>query len=117
MHEARWLHSSMVAGRKELLTKCGSCSSKSVVVVVVTVVGHALKRVEPPTQPQLPPYNHFKASLLNKPQVGRGGAQPREKRINQISTTREKLKKKYQYPRNNDSKNFDRNSSIFHTQW
>ncbi len=83
-HEARWLHPSMEAGQKELLDKCESCSLKR---VVVTVAGHALQQGEPPTQPQLPPYIQPRRSSPNKPQVCRGGAQPRKKRIHQISTT------------------------------
>ncbi len=83
-HEARWLHPSREAGQKELQDKCESCSMKS---VVVTVAGHALHRGEPPTQLQLPPYIQPRRSSANKPQVCRGGAQPRKKRIHQISTT------------------------------
>ncbi len=45
---------------------------------------------EPPTQPQLPPYIRPRTSSPNKLQVCRGGAQPQEKRINQISTTGDK---------------------------
>ncbi len=78
------------------------CSSKS--GVVVAVARHTLKRGGLLTQPQLPPYHQSKASLPNKPQVDKGGAQPQEKRINQISITREIRKKKCQYPQNNDSK-------------
>ncbi len=99
MHKARWLHSSMEAEWKELLNKCESCSLKS---VAVTVAGHALQRGEPPTQPQLPPYNQPRRSSPNKPQVCRGGAQPRKKRIHQSSTT-EGTKKKYHYPENRDN--------------
>ncbi len=87
----------MVAGRKEHLNKCGSCSLKSVVVTGRTRAATG----EPPTQ--LPPYIRPRTSSPNKLQVCKGGAQPQEKRINQISTTGG-TKNKYQYPQNRDNK-------------
>ncbi len=67
-HEARWLHPSMEAGRKELLNKCESCSLKS---VRGSNCGRT-RAAESPTQPQLPPYIQPRRSSARSLQVCRG---------------------------------------------
>ncbi len=71
--------------------------------MVVTVAGHALHRGKLPTQPQLPPYIQPRRLSANKPQVCRGGAQPRKKRIATPNQYNRGDNKTYQYPQNRDN--------------